>query len=243
MRITNIKLYFVPVRFLYLKIETDEGVCGWGEPVVEGRASTVAAAVREFSDMLIGKNPLAIEHLWQTLYRGAFYRGGPVLMSAISGIDQALWDIKGKVLGVPVYELLGGAVKERVKVYRGIGGADEKALAEDALLAKRQGYRLVKFCPVGATHYVDTIRSVDQAAARVAAVREAVGNEVDIAVDFHGRVHKPMAKPLMDALRPYRLAFIEEAVLPTNNEVLSHLAQHTASPLATGERMYSRWDY
>ena len=117
MKITRLTTYRLPPRWMFLKIETDEGVTGWGEPVLEGRARTVETAVHEFSDYLIGHDPARINDLWQTLYRGGFYRGGPILMSAIAGIDQALWDIKGKVLGVPVYELLGGLVRDRMKMY------------------------------------------------------------------------------------------------------------------------------
>src|SRR5688500_6355185 len=122
MKIARAETFHAVPRWLFLRIETDDGVVGWGEPVIEGRAATVEAAVQELCEYLIGKDPSRINDLWQTLYRGGFYRGGPVLMSAIAGIDQALWDIKGKALGVPVYQLLGGLVRDRMKTYRWVGG-------------------------------------------------------------------------------------------------------------------------
>ena len=244
MKITNIKTYQVPRRYLFLKIETDEGVSGWGEPIVEGRAETVAAAVGEWKSLLIGADPLRIEDIWQNMYRGAFYRGGPVLMSAMAGIDQALWDIKGKVLGVPVYELLGGAVKDRIKVYRGSHGAGPKEAADDAELALKQGYKLIKTASAAdGMHYVDSYEKIDEICERFQAVRDRVGYKVDLAVDFHGRVHRPMAKQLFRELQPFKLAFIEEPVLPTNNEALAVFKQYGSTPIATGERMYSRWDF
>src|SRR3984885_15664785 len=125
MKVTRLTTYLVPPRWLFLKVDTDDGVSGWGEPIVEGRAATVAAAVGELGQYLIGKDPSAVEDHWQLLYRGGFYRGGPVLMSAIAGIDQALWDIKGKALGVPVYELLGGGVRDKVRVYAHAGTPEQ----------------------------------------------------------------------------------------------------------------------
>ena len=243
MKITDLKLYYVPIRFLYLKIETDEGICGWGEPLVEGRAATLEAAVKEWSNFLIGRDPLKVEEIWQFMYRGAFYRGGPVMMSAIAGIDQALWDIRGKYFGVPVYQLLNGGVKQRLKVYRSIHGDTPEALAADAREAVAQGYKFLKCAPTMPLHYLDTYEALDAVVEKIAAAREAIGTGVDMAVDLHGRVHRPMAKLLMRELDALRLTFIEEPVLPTNNEALKELVQYTNIPIATGERMYSRWDF
>ncbi len=243
MKITDMKLYYMPHRFLLLKMETDAGFSGWGEPLVEGRAQTLEAAVKEWKDYFIGKDPLLIEDHWQTMYRGAFYRGGPVMMSVIAGIDQALWDIKGHYYNAPVYELLGGRVKSKVKVYRSIHGETPEALAKDALLAKSQGYKLVKTAPNQPTHYVDSFKAVNDVVEMVGAVREAVGKEIDVAIDFHGRIHKPMAKPMCKELEPFHLLFMEEPVLPTNMEALREVARYTSSPIAIGERMYSRWDF
>lgn len=243
MKITDMKLFYVPPRSLFLKIETDAGISGWGEPLVEGRAATLEAAVEEWKDYFIGKDPLLIEDHWQTMYRGAFYRGGPVMMSTISGIDEALWDIMGKFYNAPVYKLMGGPVKDKVKVYRGIGGATPELLAKDALLAKEQGYSIVKCSPLQPTHYIDTTKGVDEVLKMLYAVREAIGNELDLAIDLHGRIHRPMAKVLSREFVPLRLAFIEEPVLPTNKEALREVAMHNPAPIAMGERMYSRWDF
>lgn len=243
MKITNLTLYQVPPRWLFLKIDTDENISGWGEPVVEGRAATVAAAVNELRSCLIGADPRRIEDLWQVMYRGSFYRGGEVLMSAIAGIDQALWDIKGKALGVPVYELLGGACRDRIRVYSWIGGDRP---ADVAAAAKRQmdaGFTAVKMNATEEMHYIDSYKKIDEAVARAAAIRALAGNDIDIGIDFHGRVHKTMAKVLAKALEPVRPMFIEEPVLPQNNEALREIANHTCIPIAIGERMFSRWDF
>ncbi|MDF2925947.1 MAG: galactonate dehydratase [Paenibacillaceae bacterium] len=243
MKITDYTLYLVPPRWLFLKIETDEGISGWGEPVVEGKAHTVEAAVREMMDALVGKDPLRIEDHWQVMYRAGFYRGGPILMSAIAGIDQALWDIKGKFYNAPVYQLLGGACRESMRVYSWIGGDRPADVGLAALEKRNAGFTAVKMNATEELQFIDSHGKIDQVLERVAAIREAVGPDFGIGVDFHGRVHKPMAKVLAKALEPYRLMFIEEPVLPENNEALRDIATHTSTPIATGERMFSRWDF
>ena len=243
MKITNLTLYKVPPRWLFLKIDTDEGISGWGEPVIEGRADTVRTAVEEFRQNLIGRDPSRIEDLWQEMYRTGFYRGGPEVMSAIAGIDQALWDIKGKALGVPVYELLGGACRDTLKVYRWIGGDRPSDVAQAAREAASQGYSAIKMNATEEMHYIDSYEKIDAVCNRVAAIRDALGLKMDIAVDFHGRVHKTMAKVLARALDEYHLMFIEEPVLPQNNEALREIARATTTPIATGERMFSRWEF
>lgn len=243
MKITKLTLYMVKPRWLFLKVDTDEGVSGWGEPVVEGRAATVRAAVREFEEMLLGKDPARIEDLWQAMYRGYFYRGGPEVMSAIAGIDQALWDIKGKVLGVPVYQLLGGACRERIRIYGWIGGDRPDDIVKAARERMDAGITAVKMNATEELHYIDSFKKVEQVTARVASLRDAFGYDLDIAVDFHGRVHKPMAKVLAKELDAYHLMFIEEPVLSQNNEALREIARHTSTPIATGERMFSRWEF
>jgi galactonate dehydratase len=243
MKITKLECFIVPPRWCFLKIDTDEGISGWGEPIVEGRASTVKAAVEELSDYLIGKDPLRIEDHWNVLYRSGFYRGGPILMSAIAGIDQALWDIKGKYFNAPVYQLLGGACRESIRVYSWIGGDRPSDVGHAAKEVVDAGFTAVKMNGTEELQYVDTYQKIDQVVERIAAVREAVGQYVGIGIDFHGRVHKPMAKILAKELEPYRPMFIEEPVLPENNEALREIAQHTHIPIATGERMYSRWDF
>ena len=243
MKITKITTYIVPPRWLFLKIETDEGIFGWGEPVVEGRAHTVAAAVDELSDYLIGQDPLQIEKHWQAMYRGAFYRGGPILMSAIAGVDQALWDIKGKYHNAPVHQLLGGQVRDRIRVYAWVGGDRPDAIVASAKAAIDGGFKATKMNITEEMQIVDTMATVDQAVERMASLREAVGNKLDIAVDFHGRVHAPMARVLIKALEPYSPFFIEEPVLSEHLEAMAELRKNTHIPIATGERLFSRFDY
>ena len=243
MKITKLELFQVPPRWLFLKMSTDEGLVGWGEPVVEGRAATVAACVAELSDYLIGKDPMRIEDLVQTLYRSGFYRGGPILTSALSGIEHCLWDIKGKYYNAPAYDLLGGLCRDNIEVYSWIGGDRPSDVAAAAREKMDLGFRAIKMNATEELHYIDTFHKVDEVAQRMAAIREACGPDLRIGVDFHGRVHKPMAKVLAKALEPYNPMFIEEPVLSDNNEALRELARYTSIPIATGERMYTRWDF
>lgn len=235
--------FLVPPRWCFLKVETDEGIIGWGEPVIEGRAQTVKAAVMDLQDYLIGKNPLHIQDTWNVLYRAGFYRGGPILMSAIAGIDQALWDIKGKYYDAPVYELLGGKVRDKMRVYTWIGGDRPSDVGGAAKQAAENGFTAIKMNATEELQYIDSYKKVDETIARVDAIRNEAGADIGIGIDFHGRVHKPMAKILMKELEPYRPMFVEEPVLPENNEALKELAKVSSVPIATGERMYSRWDF
>jgi galactonate dehydratase len=243
MKITAYELFQVPPRWLFLKIETDEGITGWGEPIVEGKAATVKVAVDEIMESLLGRDPKNIEDHWNMMYRGGFYRGGPVLMSAISGIDQALWDIKGKFYNTPIHQLLGGKAREKMKVYSWINGEQIADLVRSALTLTAQGFTALKMNATEELQYLDSYEKVDRVVERVAAVREAVGAYVGIGIDFHGRIHKPMARHVAKALEPLRPMFIEEPVLPENNEALREIANHTTIPIATGERMYSRWHF
>ncbi|WP_276239736.1 galactonate dehydratase [Halobaculum marinum] len=242
-RIVDYELYQVPPRWLFLRIETSDGRVGWGARR-RGRARTVRTAVEELLDTyLLGEDPMPIEDHWQTMYRGGFYRGGPVLMSAIAGIDQALWDLKGKHFGAPIYELLGGRARDRVRVYQWVGGDRPEGVAQAAAEKVDQGFSALKMNATPEMRRVDSPASIDAARERLAAVRETVGPEVDIGVDFHGRVSKPMAKRLAKALEPYEPMFVEEPVLPEHNDALPEIAGHTTVPIATGERMFSRWDF
>ena len=243
MKITGFELFKVAPRWLFLKIETDEGITGWGEPVIEGRAETVKTAVKELMGNLIGKDPAHIEDHWNMMYRSGFYRGGPILMSAIAGIDQALWDIKGKYYNAPIHQLLGGACRDSIKVYSWIGGDRPAEVGIAAKEVVSSGFTAIKMNGTEELQYVDSHEKIDQVLERVAAVREAVGPYVGIGIDFHGRVHKPMAKSLAKELEYYRPMFIEEPVLPENNEALREIANHTSIPIATGERMFSRWQF
>jgi len=243
LKITEVKTYLAPPRWLFLKIETDEGICGWGEPSLEGRAHTVKAAVEELSEYLIGRDPSPIEDHWTVLYRGGFYRGGPVLMSALAGIDQALWDIKGKTLGVPVNKLLGGPVRDRIRTYSWIGGDRPSGLAESAHAAASGGFTAVKMNATAEMEFLDSHAKIDLVVANVSAVREAVGNDIGIGIDFHGRVHRPIVKNLIRELETFRPMFIEEPVLSEHADTLADIASSTTIPIALGERLYSRWDF
>ncbi len=242
MKITAYTLYQVPPRWLFLKIETDAGLVGWGEPVIEGRAATVKTAVDEMMATLIGQDPMRIEDHWNRLYRAGFYRGGPILMSALAGIDQALWDIKGKFFNAPIHQLLGGRARDTMRVYSWIGGDRPEHVGAAAADMVAKGFTAIKMNGTEEMAYVDSYAKVDAVLERVAAVR-AVDKYLGIGVDFHGRVHKPMAKVLAKELEQYRLLFIEEPVLPQNNEDLREVARHCSIPIATGERMFSRWDF
>ncbi|MEB8263105.1 galactonate dehydratase [Mammaliicoccus sciuri] len=243
MKIVDYELFQVPPRWLFLKITTDEGIVGWGEPVIEGKAQTVGAAVDEFMQQLIGKNPLNIEDHWNMMYRSSFYRGGPILMSAISGIDQALWDIKGKYYNAPVHELLGGACRESMKVYSWVGGDRPQDTANAAKKAFENGFEAIKMNATEELQYIDSYDKIESVVQRVAGIREAVGNQLGIGIDFHGRVHKPMAKVLAKELEPYNPMFIEEPVLSENIEAVREISQTTTIPIALGERLFSRWDF
>lgn len=244
MKITKLTTYPLPPRWLFLRIDTDEGVVGWGEPVIEGRAHTVAAAVAEMADYLVGKDPGRIEDHWQVLSKGGFYRGGPILSSAVAGIDQALWDIAGKRLGVPTYELLGGPVRDTMRVYSWIGGDDPADVAAAAQMQVDAGFTAVKMNASGPMVAIETAAATAAVVERVRAVREVLGPDRDLAIDFHGRISPATARRLLPLLEPFHPLFVEEPVLP------EYAAQHLAGlvacssvPIATGERCFSRWDF
>jgi galactonate dehydratase len=242
-KIIGLETFLVPPRWLFLRVDTDEGVSGWGEPVVEGRADTVRAAVAELADHLLGSDPLRIEDHWQVLTKGGFYRGGPVLSSAVAGIDQALWDIAGKVRGVPVHELLGGPVRDRVRVYAWIGGDDPAEVADLASAQVEAGFTAVKMNGSGAMAPVDSPAAARGVVDRVAAVREALGDRRDVVVDFHGRLSTAMARRVLPLLEPLFPLFVEEPVLPEYSRDLRPVVECTTVPIGTGERLYSRWDF
>ncbi|MBY6120364.1 galactonate dehydratase [Mameliella alba] len=243
MKITKLTTYLVPPRWLFLKIETDEGLTGWGEPVLEGHAETLAAKIAELSDFLCGRDPLHIEDIWQSLYRNGCYRGGPVLMSAISGIDMALWDIKGKYHDAPVHALLGGLVRNRVRTYCWIGGDRPRNLIEGAKALMDAGYDACKMNICDELQIVDSYARIDGIVKRLADLREAVGTKMDLAFDFHGRVHAPMAKILLKELEPLRPMFVEDAVVSAQVDRMADLARSTTIPLVIGERLHSRYDF
>ena len=239
MKITKLETFLVKPRWLFLKIHTDEGLVGLGEPILEGRALTCAQAVDELAPYLIGKDPRRVVYHWQAMYRHAFYRGGPILTSALSGVEQALWDLAGKSLGVPVYQMLGGPTRDRVRLYKH---------ARDAETIKgylSQGFTAFKTGVQGGrpARIVDNMAFVERAAQSFAELRQAAGPEADIAIDFHGAVSPQTAKLLIKALEPYQPMFIEEPVQCQNVDVLADIARGTHLPIATGERVFTKWGF
>jgi galactonate dehydratase len=243
LKITAVETFLVPPRWLFCRIATDEGVVGWGEPVVEGRAETVRAAIGELSDLLLGADPRRIEDLWQLMTKSAFYRGGPVLSSAVAGVDQALWDILGKSLGVPVHQLLGGAVRDEVRVYGWIGGDEPTEVADAAAAQVDAGLTAVKMNASGRIGRLPNRAEVAEVVARLAAVREVIGDTRDVAVDFHGRFGTAAARRVLPELAPLHPLFVEEPVLPEHGDRLAEIVNASPVPIACGERLYSRTDF
>jgi galactonate dehydratase len=239
LKITKLETILVKPRWLFLKIHTNAGIVGLGEPITEGRALTCAEAVKEIEPYLIGKDPRPVGKHWQAIYRHAFYRGGPILTSALSGIDQALWDIKGKALGVPVYELLGGPTRDRVRVYAHASTtAQMKQLQAQGFTAFKTG--VAKRRPA---RYIETQSEIRYAAETFAELRKAMGEEVDIAIDFHGAISPATAKLLIKAYEPYQPMFIEEPCQAQNHDVMAEIARGTFLPIATGERVFTKWGF
>ncbi len=244
MKISGFETVPIEGRAMVLKMFTDAGIIGYGEPMNYEHWRVVAQAVEDMAVYLIGKDPLQIEDHWQAMYRSSYSRNMPVLVGALSGIEMAMWDVFGKSVGLPVWKLLGGSVRERVRVYTGIGGATPERCAESAEKAVAAGFRAVKIG--GSPHpvrFVDTPETIDAVVARVAAVRDAVGDAVDIAVDLHRRFSPTMARIVVKELEPFRLLFAEEPCHPENNAPLRTLSQSTTVPIATGERHLTRWGF
>jgi galactonate dehydratase len=239
LKITKLETFLVKPRWIFLKVHTNAGITGLGEPLLEGRAKTIATAISEIEPYLKGKDPRRVAHHWQAIYRHAFYRGGPILTSALSGIDQALWDIKGKALGVPIYELLGGPTRDRIRVYGRAGKP------EDIQKRIEEGFRTVKtgVAKKRPARIVDNPAFIDYAIDRFAALREAAGTQIDIAIDFHGAIPPQTSKLLIKELEPYDPMFIEEPVQCQNVDVLADIARGTHLPIATGERIFTKWGF
>ncbi|GAA5162792.1 MULTISPECIES: galactonate dehydratase [Amycolatopsis] len=243
MKIISVETFLVPPRWLFCRVATDDGLVGWGEPVVEGRAETVRAAVDELADLLLGRDPRRVEDLWQLMTKAAFYRGGPVLSSAVAGLDQALWDILGRSLGVPVHQLLGGAVRDEVRVYGWIGGDEPAEVAEAAAAQVAAGLTAVKMNAAGRVNRMPGRAEVAEMVSRVAAVREVLGDSRDVAVDFHGRFGVAAARRVIPELAPLHPLFVEEPVLPEYSHRLGDVVSATTVPVACGERLYSRAEF
>jgi galactonate dehydratase len=240
LKITKLETFLVQPRWLFLKVHTDAGIVGLGEPVVEGRAETVAAAVKEVESYLVGKDPRQVAHHWQAIYRHAFYRGGPVLTSALSGIDMALWDIKGKALGVPVYELLGGPTRSKVRLYLHVRSpADIRKGVAAGFTAFKTNPQFRRRYP----RYIESPSQVGHAVEQFAALRKAGGDEVDVAIDLHGAVSPALAKVLIKGLEPHQPMFVEEPVNCQNHDVMAEIARGTHLPIATGERVFTKWGF
>lgn len=249
MKITKLEVIKVKPRWMFLKMYTDTDIVGLGEPVLEGHCTSVEAVIREFEDYLIGKDPMQIEHHVQALYRGGFYRGGPLMLSAISGIEQAMWDIKGKFYNCPVYEMLGGKCRDKVRMYTHVkraGVAGEFAVEEMLKIAQDrldEGYTALKYSIIPPIKNIDNPESTKKHVERFAKVREKIGWDVDLAIDFHGRVSPAMAVRLCEELKPYMPFFIEEPCLPENVDCMVNIARSTSIPIAAGERLFGKYQY
>lgn len=241
--VTRVETFLVAPRWLFVRLETSDGVVGWGEASLEGHSDAVRSVVEQFAEYLVGSDPDRIEDHWQVLTKSGFYRGGPVFGSAVSGIDQALWDIKGKSLGVPVYQLLGGAVRDRIRMYGWVGGDDPSGITDAVAAQVAVGLTAVKMNASGIMSRIGTVAEIDGVLERVAAARAVLGPDRDVAVDFHGRFTLANARRIAPLLEPLRPFFIEEPVVPENSHLIGQLAQATSVPIATGERLYTRQDF
>lgn len=242
MKIKKINTYLLKPKLIFLEVQTDEGISGWGELIAGARAQTVNQAAHEIGDRIIGLDPMKIEDIWQSLYH-VFFRGGAVHMTVVSGIETALWDIKGKFLGAPVYQLLGGAAREKIMIYSWIEGDCSANIAKAALNRKAQGFKAVKILATEEMHYIDSFKKVQFVLERVQAIRDAVGYDMEIGIDFHGRVHQAMAKILARELETFHPMFIEEPLPPENLDGLKELRNITTIPIALGERLFTRWAF
>ena len=240
MKIGRIETFYAPPRWLFVRVETEDGAVGWGEASLEGWAEAVDGTFEALRDRFIGHDARRIEDIWQIAYRGGFYRGGPVLMSALAGLDQALWDLKGKAYGIPAWEMLGGKVRERIRAYAWIGGDRPDEIESAARSRRDQGFTAVKMNATAELDWIGTPKLFDEVVERVRAAQSA---GMDVGLDFHGRVHRPMAKQLAKVLEPLGLLFIEEPLLSENHEGLAQIAGLVSTPIALGERLFTRWDF
>ncbi len=249
MKIKQIDQFFPRRRTRLVKITTDTGLVGWGETTLEGKPRSTHAAVEDLAQYLVGKDALRREHHWQHIYRSAFYRGGPVLMTALAGIDQALWDIAGKHHGVPVYQLLGGPVRDRIRVYAhwGIQGTSDEAQAAARqrldLLQKRGAYTAFKAGPGGTWRAHEPPAVIDQFVQCAFLMREWVGPDVELAFDFHGKMTPALAIEICHEIKGMRPMFVEEPVPQENVDALKLVSNGVPFPIATGERLMSRWEF
>jgi galactonate dehydratase len=248
LRITNVKVFGVTWEegsdrpYIFVKLETNEGLVGWGEATLEGKAGAVIECVKDFREFLIGADPIQVEHIWQSMYVHSFYRAGPVMGSAISGIDQALWDLRGKMLGMPVYKLLGGPMDERGA--RGYYHArartmdDLKRLRESA---DELGITAFKSGIPGQYEWIETHDKITAAVKRMEMLREGLGPDIDIGIDFHAKTSPSVASILVKEVEPLNLMFIEEPCPPENIKAMARIARRSTTPIATGERLVAHY--
>ena len=259
LKITAVKTRVVNAQmrnWVFVKVETSQaGLYGWGEASLEWKTRAVTGAVEDFAPMIVGEDPARIEHLYQKMYRQSFWRLGVIGMSAISAIEQACWDILGKMLNRPVYQLLGGAVRDRVRMYTHLGGGDMKAVYETqdagdpqvfvdrALDVVARGYTAVKVLITPPTESLNSIAAYQSAERFMRALRDAVGDSVDIMVDCHGRHSPANAIEFCRVLAPYRPYFVEEPVPPENADLMAEVRRASPVPIATGERLVTRHQF
>lgn len=249
MKIKDIKVFAVDcfrTNWVFVKVYTDEGIDGVGEATLEYKEKALFGAIEHIREYLIGKNPFQIEKHWHSIYRDAYWRGGAVLMSALSAVETALWDILGKALNVPVYQLLGGKANDEVRIYvngwfSGTKTPDE--FAKKASDAVKRGITAMKWDPFGKAYLEISNKELNAAVECVAKVREAVGNDVDLLIEGHGRFNIPTAVKIARELAPFRPMFFEEPVPPDNLDALKEVKERSPIAIAAGERLYTRWDY
>ncbi len=247
-KITGLKVFGVSLTrnsdrpYVFVKLETDQGVVGWGEGTLEGKAGAVMACVNDFREFLIGTDPMQVEHIWQSMYVQSFYRGGPVIGSAISGIDQALWDIRGKVLGLPLYKMLGGPHDERgVRGYYHANPTTKEQLAQLRQTALKTGVSCFKSGIPGQYEWIETNAKIDRAVKTIQALREGLGPDIDIAIDFHAKTSPSVAQIIIKEVEPLNLLFVEEPCPPENVGAMAKIARHSTTPIATGERLVASY--
>jgi galactonate dehydratase len=243
-KITNVKVFGVSLTpdsdrpYVFVKIETDQGVIGWGEGTLEGKAAAVIACVQDFREFLIGQNAMQVEHLWQSMYVHTFYRAGPVIGSAISGIDQALWDIRGKVLGLPVYKLLGGPINPKgARGYYHARAGTREELQQLRANAQKIGVTCIKSGIPGYYEWIEGHRSIQRAIDALVRLRDGLGPDIDIGVDFHAKTSPAVAVIICKEVEPLNLLFIEEPCPPENVKAMKRISDRTTTPIATGERL------
>src|ERR1051326_5868025 len=244
LKVTGMKIFGVSLTpnsdrpYVFVKLETNQGVVGWGEGTLEGKAGAVMACINDFRDFIIGSDPMQVEHHWQSMYVHSFYRAGPVIGSAISGIDQALWDIRGKVLGLPVYKLLGGPIDGRgVRGYYHANASTREQLAQLRENAHKIGVSCIKAGIPGYYEWIETHAKIERAVRGMQFLREGLGPDIDIAIDFHAKTSPSVASILVKEVEPLNLLFIEEPCPPENVQAMQRIARRSTTPIATGERL------